>query len=84
MEIGCISLREVRYGGFPITSKTERIYPFETLISKETTGLLHDSKAKCNQIRTIDKKRLVKLIGRIPEEKIKQVERAILIHLGII
>ncbi len=35
-----------------------------------------------NQIRTIDKKRLIKLLGKISEEKIKEVEQAILIHLG--
>ena len=40
----------------PITSKTEKIYPFETFISKEDTKLPKDSKVKSNQIRTIDKK----------------------------
>lgn len=67
----------------PITSKTEKIYPFETFISKEDTKLPKDSKVKSNQIRTIDKKRLVKFISRISEEKLKEVEHAILIHLGI-
>lgn len=67
----------------PITSKTEKIYPFETFISGEESGLPRDSKIKSNQIRTVDKRRLVKYLARISEEKLKQVERAILIHLGI-
>lgn len=67
----------------PITSKTEKIYPFETFISKEESGLPKDSKIKSNQIRTIDKRRLVKLVGRVSDEKLKQVERAVLIHLGV-
>lgn len=66
-----------------VTSKTEKIYPFETFISSEESGLPKDSKIKSNQIRTVDKRRLVKFISRIPEEKLKQVEQAILIHLGI-
>jgi len=68
----------------PITSKTEKIYPFETFISKEEAKLPKDSKVKSNQIRTVDKRRLVKFISRIPEGKLRQVEQATLIHLGII
>lgn len=67
----------------PITSKTEEIFPFEVFISKEESNLPMDSKIKCNQIRTVDKKRLIRLIGSISREKIKEVEKAILIHLGI-
>ena len=67
----------------PITSKTEKLYPFETFISKEEATLPKESKVKCNQIRTIDKKRLVKYFSKLPDEKMKEVETAILIHLDI-
>ena len=67
----------------PITSKTEKIYPFETYISKEETKLTKDSKVKSNQIRTLDKKRLVKFLSRISEKKLGEVEQATLVHLGI-
>lgn len=67
----------------PITSKTEKIYPFETYISKEETKLTKDSKVKSNQIRTLDKKRLVKFLSRISEKKLSEVEQATLVHLGI-
>lgn len=67
----------------PITSKTKRIYPFETFLSHQETHLPRDSKAKSNQIRTIDKKRLIKLLVKLSSEKIAEVEQAILIHLGI-
>ena len=66
----------------PITSKTEKLYPFETFLPKKNTNLPLDSKIKSNQIRTIDKKRLIKLLGKIPEEELKEVKQAILIHLG--
>ena len=42
-----------------------------------------DSKIKCNQIRTVDKLRLLKLVGEISTEIIKKVEEALPIHIGI-
>lgn len=67
----------------PITSKTNKIYPFETFLPKEMCAISADSKVKSNQIRTIDKKRLVKLLGDVSHEILKQVEQSLLIHLGI-
>jgi mRNA-degrading endonuclease toxin of MazEF toxin-antitoxin module len=40
-------------------------------------------KYKYNQIRTVDKLRLSKVVGSIPEEIIKKIEKALLIHVGI-
>jgi mRNA interferase MazF len=67
----------------PITSSTEKIYPFETFLSSLESGLLENSKVKCNQIRTVDKKRLVKLLGKVSKEKLKEVEDSLRIHLGM-
>ena len=67
----------------PSTSSVEKIYPFEVFISGEDSGLPLDSKLKCNRIRTVDKLRLLKVIGEVPDEIIKKVEKAILIHVGI-
>lgn len=68
----------------PITSKkTERIYPFETFLSSQETHLVQDSKAKANQIRTLDKKRLIKPLTKLSLDRVSEIEQAILIHLGI-
>jgi mRNA interferase MazF len=67
----------------PVTGSIEKIYPFEVFISKMESGLPLDSKLKCNQIRTVEKSRLLKVIGEIPEEITKKVEKAVLIHLEI-
>jgi len=67
----------------PITSKTEKIYPFEVFLSKEETHLPKNSKVKCNQIRTVDKKRLVSLVGALSSESLKEIKQALLIHLSI-
>ena len=67
----------------PITSKTVKIYPFEVSLTKEESGLPKNSKIKCNQVRTIDKKRLIKCLGCVSDSKLKETEEAIMIHLGI-
>ena len=66
----------------PITSNVKKIYPFETFLPKRETNLPVDSKIKSNQIRTVDKKKLIKLIGNVSEEKLKEVKQALYIHLN--
>lgn len=67
----------------PITSSIGKIFPFEVFLNPKESGLSKNSKVKCNQIRTIDKKRLVKSLGKSSLEKLKEVEEALLIHLGM-
>ena len=48
----------------PISSQNlDRIYPFEVMLPKGSVNLPKDSKVKADQIRTIDKMRIVRLIG---------------------
>lgn len=58
----------------PITSKKpkRRIYPNEVLISQGTGGLILDSIVLCYQIRTLDKKRLIKDMGRIDKPDLQE------------
>ena len=68
----------------PITSSLQgRIYPFEVELSAQESGLQSNSKVKANQIRTIDKRRVNALIGNLSIQKMTEIEKAILIHLGI-
>ena len=68
----------------PITSKNLRkIYPFEVHLSKGTGNLPKNSKVKADQIRTLDKSRLVKLIGELGKTEIDAIEKALKIHLGL-
>lgn len=67
----------------PISSSVGRAYPFEVTILKYESGLKSDSKIKCNQIRTIDRQRLIKPLSKISMQIINQVEKALLIHLEI-
>ena len=68
----------------PLTSKnTSSIYPTEVLIPKEQ-GVETDSKILLSQIRTVDKRRLVRRVGRINSETQAQIDEAIRISLGLV
>ena len=67
----------------PLTTSTERVYPFEVMIRKNTGNLKEDVKAKANQIRTVDKKRIAEKIGSLPKNILDEIAKAIKIHLDI-
>ena len=58
----------------PITSRKpeRRIYPNEVLIPANTGGLEKESIVLCYQIRTLDKKRLIKKLGAIEDFDLQQ------------
>ena len=65
----------------PVTSSVGKIYPFEVFIPRGIAKMPGDSKVKANQIRTVDKRRIESLIGRLPDVVLKEIERALKIHL---
>ena len=58
----------------PITSKKHNriIYPNEVLIVAGNYGLIKDSIIMCQQIRTLDKVRMISKIGIIDESETRQ------------
>ena len=67
----------------PITSSVAKIFSFEVFLPKGVANLPKDSKAKADQIRTLDKSRLVKRIGLLSPPYMTLIEEAIKIHLCI-
>jgi mRNA interferase MazF len=57
----------------PITSNIGKVYPFEVFITRGVGGLEKDSKIMLDQIRSLDKRRLVKKIGAINREVLVKV-----------
>ena len=57
----------------PVTSRklNRRIYPNETLIPVNTAGLISESIVLCYQIRTLDKQRLVRKLGKLDDENLQ-------------
>ena len=71
----------------PITSRKtgRRIYPNEVLIPVDTGGLEQESIILCYQIRTLDKKRLIREIGKIDELELQEsIIDALCFQLGIV
>lgn len=68
----------------PISDKGEKVYPFEIEVSDgRTSGLTKPSKIRCQQIRTIDKERLVKKVGSVDKGMRFKIEEALKLHLGM-
>jgi mRNA interferase MazF len=67
----------------PITSNVTRIYSFEVEIPAETAGLRIRSKIMVNQTRAVDKVRLLKKLGNLPFEIMKNVDRALILHYDL-
>lgn len=64
------------------SDKDDKTYPTEVFIADYEGGLNNDSVALLNQIRTIDKQRLVKKIGILKDKTMAQVDKAVQISLG--
>ena len=58
-------------------------YPTDVWINKEESGLPLDSIIQCDQLRTIDKRRIIKKIGHLNQNIIKKINRAILVSLDL-
>ncbi len=67
----------------PFSSKAETVYPFEVFVKKNDSGLEVDSKLKIPQMRAVDKARLTKYSGTLAGDKIKEIENAVKLHLGM-
>jgi len=68
----------------PITSKIyKKEYPTDVIIKKEDSRLKVDSTILLNQIRTIDKKRIIKKIGVVDNFTMNKVDMAVRISLGL-
>jgi len=69
----------------PISSQNlDKIYPFEVLLPKGSGNLPKDSKVKADQIRTIDKMRIIRHMGTLKKDEVNDIEKAIRIHLDLI
>ena len=76
-----------RYNGtitvLPITSNVSKVFDFEVLLPKAAGNLPKDSKVKADQIRTLDKSRLIKAIGTLSIPEMTAINDAMKIHLEL-
>ena len=68
----------------PITSKdVEKEFPTDVKVSVQDSGLEKESKVLFNQIRTIDKSRVIKKISTLNDSLMKKIDAAIKVSLGL-
>lgn len=68
-----------------ITSKFDLPpYPTEVIMEPKDSGLKQASAVVLNQIRSVDRQRLIKRIGKASPEVMDRVDRAIAISLGLV
>src|SRR3989454_10588478 len=68
-----------------ITSKvTVPPYPNEVVIQPSTSGLEVVSTVRLDQIRTVDRRRLLKRIGNVDADLMRKVDEAMAISLGLV
>jgi len=68
-----------------ITSQfDEPIYPTEAFIRAPDGGLRVDSVVLLNQIRSVDRDRLVRRLGVLSTRSMHEVDRALLLSLGLV
>jgi len=67
----------------PITSNVTKVYSFEVEIPTGVGGLKTRSKVMVNQTRAVDKIRLIKKLGHLPEQIMEDVNRALKLHYDL-
>jgi mRNA interferase MazF len=67
----------------PVTSRTERVYPFQVLLPASETGLETDSKAQAEQVRSVAVERIGIVVGRLGFELMSQLDDALRLHLDL-
>jgi len=67
----------------PVTSSTERIYPFQVLLPAHLTGLRYDSKAQAEQVRSVAVERIGERMGHLPASLMIELDQALRIHLSL-
>jgi len=67
----------------PITSNVTKVYAFEVEIPSGINGLKNRSKIMVNQTRAVDKIRLMKRLGHLPEKIMIDMNRALKLHYDL-
>ena len=67
----------------PLTSNTTHVFSFEVLLPKGIANLPKESKVKTDQMRTLDKSRMIKLIGAVTDAYLHLIDAALRLHLKL-
>jgi len=67
----------------PVTTSTQRVFPFQVLLPADQTGLPRDSKAQAEQVRSVAVERIGRRVGRLTPALLAALDQALRVHLGL-
>lgn len=67
----------------PVTSRTDRVFPFQVLLPADRTGLPRDSKAQAEQVRSVAAERVGQVVGSLPHDLARALDHALRLHLAL-
>ncbi len=67
----------------PLSGSVKRVHPFQVRIAAGEAGLPEESKALCEQIRTVSRQRLLERIGTLGPERLHEIRTALDRHLWL-
>jgi mRNA interferase MazF len=68
----------------PFTTKIRQtLLPSHVLIPAGSGGLKQDSVLLCEQVRVVDKQRIVRVLGHLDEPAMRDIDKALRIILGL-
>jgi mRNA interferase MazF len=67
----------------PVTSNTDKLYPFQVLLTAATSGLAADSKAQAEQVRSVATQRLLHRVGQLSPAELTDLDDALRLHLAL-
>lgn len=67
-----------------ITSRRKKRMPTHVLLTNQKPGLYTNSRIMLEQVRTIDRTRLIRYVGSLDDDIMQRIDRAIMISLGLL
>ena len=68
----------------PFTTKIRRaLLPSHAFVPAGIGGLSQDSVALCEQVRVVDKRRIIKIVGHLDEPYLEEIAKALRTILGL-
>lgn len=67
----------------PLTSNTSRVFPFQTYVDSQESGLRIDSKTQPELMRSVSVMRVGRRVGRLSPRQMMELDEAIRIHLDL-
>jgi len=65
----------------PLTSSLTRVFPFQVRLAAGEGGLEQESKALCEQIRTVSRDRCRQRLGKLSAQRMNEIRKALDRHL---